>query len=191
MDGMQAKQDEIVLKPERWIEQHYGYLLQFASSKLPHTEAAEDYVQETFLSALKSQAQFRAKSSERTWLTSILRFKIMDFYRRQYSKKGLVTIKAMKQTDYEETYKKQFADDNESGNLLNYFLASELEDSISGGFETLNEMEASVLQLKLQSYSTEVACEKLNITKGNYWVQLCRARKKMRAYLDTHWQKVS
>jgi len=44
---------------------------------------AEDIVQETFLSALKSIGKFRGKSKLYTWLYSIAYHKVADFYRRQ------------------------------------------------------------------------------------------------------------
>jgi len=43
-------------------------------------------VQECFLSALKSRQHFRGESSERTWLTAILKRKVIDFYRKQTTK---------------------------------------------------------------------------------------------------------
>jgi len=44
---------------------------------------AEDIVQETFLSALRSIGKFRGKSKLYTWLYSIAYHKVADFYRRQ------------------------------------------------------------------------------------------------------------
>lgn len=44
---------------------------------------AEDIVQETFLSALRSIGKFRGKSKFYTWLCSIAYHKVADFYRRQ------------------------------------------------------------------------------------------------------------
>ena len=44
---------------------------------------AEDIVQETFMSALKSIDKFRSKSKFYTWLCSIAYHKVADFYRRQ------------------------------------------------------------------------------------------------------------
>ena len=44
---------------------------------------AEEIVQETFLSALKSIGKFRGKSKLHTWLCSIAYHKIADFYRRE------------------------------------------------------------------------------------------------------------
>jgi len=44
---------------------------------------AEDIVQETFLSAIKSASKFRGQSKLYTWLCSIAHHKTVDFYRRQ------------------------------------------------------------------------------------------------------------
>jgi len=44
---------------------------------------AEDIVQETFLSALKSIGKFHGKSKLYTWLCSIAYHKVADFYRQQ------------------------------------------------------------------------------------------------------------
>ena len=45
--------------------------------------AAEDIIQETFLSALKSAKNFQARSKLYTWLVSIAHHKIVDYYRHQ------------------------------------------------------------------------------------------------------------
>ena len=46
-------------------------------------QTAEDIVQETFLAALNSVSKFRGQSKLYTWLCSIARHKIVDFYRQQ------------------------------------------------------------------------------------------------------------
>jgi RNA polymerase sigma-70 factor (ECF subfamily) len=40
----------------------------------------EDLIQETFVAALRGRETFKARSSERTWLTGILKHKIKDTY---------------------------------------------------------------------------------------------------------------
>jgi RNA polymerase sigma-70 factor (ECF subfamily) len=50
-------------------------------------EKAEDLVQETFLAGLRGKDRFRGQGSERTWLTSILKRKVIDIYRKKYSSK--------------------------------------------------------------------------------------------------------
>ncbi len=77
------------LNPHRWVEAHADYLYTYAISRIYDEEQARDLVQDTFLAALEKVASFERKSSERTWLTAILRNKIIDVYRKKSS--GLVT----------------------------------------------------------------------------------------------------
>lgn len=58
----------------------YGYVRHRLS---PRTDLVDDTVQDVFLAALGSLAQFRGTSSLQAWLLGIARHKIEDFYRRQ------------------------------------------------------------------------------------------------------------
>ncbi len=64
------------------IESHRGYLIRFATARLREADAAEEVVQEALLAALDGCDSFAGGSTLRTWLTSILKFKIIDFQRR-------------------------------------------------------------------------------------------------------------
>lgn len=59
------------------------YLLRYAGLQLRDAAAAEDCVQEALLAALAGQASFAGRSNLRTWLTGILKHKIVDAIRRQ------------------------------------------------------------------------------------------------------------
>ena len=59
-----------------------SYLLRYARLQLRDPALAEDAVQETLLAALEGAARFAGKSSLRTWLTGILKHKIIDHLRR-------------------------------------------------------------------------------------------------------------
>ncbi|UCD30498.1 MAG: RNA polymerase sigma factor [Planctomycetota bacterium] len=63
------------------VERHQGRLLAFARSKLGQAAEAEDLVQETFISFLKALPNFRGESSIETYLFSILRHKIINWFR--------------------------------------------------------------------------------------------------------------
>jgi RNA polymerase sigma-70 factor (ECF subfamily) len=52
--------------PNLWVKDHGDYLYNFAWSRVQSKEIAEDLVQETFISALKSLKSFRGDSSELT-----------------------------------------------------------------------------------------------------------------------------
>lgn len=64
------------------LEQQRPYLLRFAALQLRDANAAEDAVQETLLAALAGEAKFAGRSNLRTWLTGILKHKIIDSIRR-------------------------------------------------------------------------------------------------------------
>jgi RNA polymerase sigma-70 factor (ECF subfamily) len=77
-----------VLDPERWIEEHGDYLFHYAISRLRDPQRAEDLVQEALLAAWKGSERYRGGSTERTWLTGILRNKILDHFRK--ASRGLI-----------------------------------------------------------------------------------------------------
>jgi RNA polymerase sigma-70 factor (ECF subfamily) len=66
----------------RELEPHRSYLLRVARLQLRDEAQAEDVVQDTLLAAL-SGSGFSGKSSLRTWLTGILKHKIVDAIRRK------------------------------------------------------------------------------------------------------------
>ena len=70
--------------PDGWsqlISRYQGRLLAFAREQLSDADAAEDAVQETFVSFLKAVAAFHEQASLETYLFVILRHKIIDTYR--------------------------------------------------------------------------------------------------------------
>ena len=64
------------------VEGERPYLLRYASLQLRDSHAAEDAVQETLVAALAGEASFAGRSNLRTWLTGILKHKIVDAIRR-------------------------------------------------------------------------------------------------------------
>src|SRR5919108_5429704 len=71
------------------IEALRPYLLRYASVQLRNREQAEDAVQETLLAALAAESSFAGRSNLRTWLTGILKHKIVDAIRRSSRERPL------------------------------------------------------------------------------------------------------
>ena len=87
--NLESSHDELL----SWVEDQSDYLYNYALVHFPNKDIAQDLVQETFLAALENFKGFQGKSSPRTWLTSILRHKIIDRIRknsREDLKKGSV-----------------------------------------------------------------------------------------------------
>src|SRR5205823_382467 len=62
---------------------HRGYLLRVAVLQLRDSELAEDVVQDTLVAALQGAKGFSGRSSLKTWLTGILKHKIVDAIRKK------------------------------------------------------------------------------------------------------------
>jgi RNA polymerase sigma factor (sigma-70 family) len=65
------------------IEELSPSLFNIALRKVARREDAEDLVQETWISALRTISTFEGRSTLRAWLTGILRRRIADRYRRE------------------------------------------------------------------------------------------------------------
>ncbi len=58
-----------------------GYLVAFAALRVGSLQDAEDLAQDTLVAAWRQRDGFAGTSSLRTWLTGILRHKVIDHYR--------------------------------------------------------------------------------------------------------------
>ena len=58
-------------------------LYYFALSLTSDSDRAQDLVQETFLSAWKAKDSFRGEASEKSWLFTICKNKIIDHYQKK------------------------------------------------------------------------------------------------------------
>ncbi|MBI1310966.1 sigma-70 family RNA polymerase sigma factor [bacterium] len=74
------------------VAEYHGRLLAFARTQLRQESDAEDAVQETFVSLLKSLSGFRGEASLETWLFQILRRRIADQYRRLGSRREVTLV---------------------------------------------------------------------------------------------------
>jgi len=105
--GLEVKvENPATLDPKKWVDRHADYLFKYAIVRIHNQDLVKDLVQETFLAGLNGLIGFAGKSTERTWLTAILKYKIIDIYRRESS--GLASINEIEheaaiQDDFFET----------------------------------------------------------------------------------------
>ena len=59
--------------PQKWVDIYGDQLFRYAFARVQNRMVAEDLVQETFLAALAGGNGFEGRSSEKTWLTAILK----------------------------------------------------------------------------------------------------------------------
>jgi RNA polymerase sigma-70 factor (ECF subfamily) len=176
----------------RQIEDLRPYLLRYASLQLRDAAAAEDAVQEALLAALAGESGFAARSNLRTWLTGILKHKIVDTIRRQSreraapdpgSEGGADEFDALfdARGHWEET---PDAWEQPEGALgQKQFLAA-----LDACLRALPERTARVFMMREHlGLETPEICKELGITPTHCWVMLHRARMALRLCLETNW----
>jgi RNA polymerase sigma-70 factor (ECF subfamily) len=82
LDSMKTGMRQHAIDPERWVERYGDKLYRYAFNRLGSPQLAEEKVQEAFLAAIQARLDYQSRASERTWLTSILKHKIFDHFRK-------------------------------------------------------------------------------------------------------------
>jgi RNA polymerase sigma-70 factor (TIGR02943 family) len=195
-----AEGEKHILDPQLWVERYGDYLYNFTITRVNDSEKAADLVQETFLAGLKAKENFQGKSSERTWLISILKRKIIDTYRKQYSSKE--TSMGEYENDIsdgdfyssEGPFKGHWLEGRgpHSNSLLpdGEIEQEELRRIIQFCISNLPPNLGAAFAMKMidEAESDEI-CKELGITSSNLWVMLHRARLKMRECVESKWMR--
>lgn len=182
--------------PTIWVDEHGNYLFAFAYSRVRNEAAAEDIVQETLLSAIKSFDNYQSKSSERSWLTGILKHKIIDYFRQTGKEKQITGEEA----DF-SSYQYLFADKDWNDHWTPEFIPGEWNVSPEKAVEQhefcevlehclgeLPERVANAFVLReMDGLMGAEICDIFGISKENYWVMLHRARTHLRRCLEFDW----
>jgi RNA polymerase sigma-70 factor (TIGR02943 family) len=174
-----------------WVESHGDYLFNFAVGQVRDTSMAEDLVQETFLAALKSLNNYAGRSSERTWLVSILRHKIYDHLRKTCRERA-VRVESLPDHEseaYDESLLWIHQIAAESSLPSRRIELIEFREHLERAMGKLPPRIAQVFQLyTIEERPNHEVCERLNISESNLWVMLHRARKQLRGELLGWWK---
>lgn len=177
------------------LEQFRGYLMRYALLQLRDQTAAEDVVQETLLAAFEGAAGFSGKSSVITWLTGILKHKIVDQIRRSAHEQPLIGGDVEPGRSEAELVDALFAENGHWNQPPASWRSPELSFE-NGKFWEAFEMCAQLLPVKtarvfvmreVMELTTGEICKELGITATNCWVMLHRARLSLRECLDSKW----
>jgi RNA polymerase sigma-70 factor (ECF subfamily) len=174
------------------IEPHRAYLLRYASLQLRDAGAAEDAVQDTLIAALEGWDRFGGKSSVKTWLTGILKHKIIDHLRRQSREQPLVDDDDRSESDaVDALFKRDGHWQNTPGSWGDPDRALENKkfmEALEHCTRNLPDKTARVFMMRdVMDLPTEEICKALGITATHCWVMLHRARLALRECLDIKW----
>ena len=175
-----------------WLNEHGNYLYRFALARLRSTHQAEDAVQETMLAAIKSN-NFEGGSSTRTWLTGILKHKIIDLQRKQIREQPVSDLVDLETTDtsMDDFFDKQghwidapqecLMPDNALEQKQFLTILSNCMEKLPAKLHTL------FMMRDVQEIENDTICKELDITATNAWVMLYRARMGIRKCLEINW----
>jgi len=180
-----------VLFPETWVDRYSDYLYNYTIVRVNDHEIAQDLISETFLAGLKSKKNFKGEASERTWLISILKRKIIDHYRKKNSKKGKAEVHIDYSTeDSEGEWLEERVSDPYDITAEDKLENEELGEAIFDCLDRLTDKQAEIFKLKtIDDFDTEAICNEYNITASNLWVIIHRARKSLAECLEKTWLK--
>ncbi|PSL45392.1 RNA polymerase sigma-70 factor (ECF subfamily) [Chitinophaga niastensis] len=183
------------INPHQWVEMYADYLYTYALTRLNDEEQARDLVQETFLAALERIDKFEGKSSERTWLTAILKHKIIDIYRKKssgFAKRTDIADAEQEQADFFDhdnghwnaPYRPHLFGMEEKDPMANKEFISILQRCM----QKLPSLWLAVFTMKhMEDESTDIICSELKVTPSNFWVIIHRAKINLRACLQKNW----
>jgi len=160
--------------------------------QLRNPEAAEDAVQEALLAALAGEANFEGRSNLRTWLTGILKHKIVDTIRRQSREQPAPEF------DVQGEAAEVDAPFDRRGHWDEAPDAWEQPEGALGQKQFLAALEACLRALPERTarvfmmrehlgLETSEICKELAITSTHCWVMLHRARMALRLCLEKNW----
>ena len=176
----------------RDLDSHRGYLLRVARLQLRDEALAEDVVQETLLAAL-SGSGFSGRSSLRTWLTGILKHKIVDAIRRKQREPAAASTfgDSEAEMDIEDMFNDRGGWDAkpaEWGDPEAALDRRQFFDMMEACLEKLPPNTARVFMMReVMELETDEICKELSINANNLWVILYRARMALRQCLEQNW----
>ncbi|MGB3591906.1 MAG: sigma-70 family RNA polymerase sigma factor [Nonlabens sp.] len=181
---------EVKLVPEKWVDRYSDYLFNYTITRVSSGDLAQDLVSETFLAGLKSAHRFKGNSTERTWLISILKRKIIDHYRKINSKKGKAEVRMgyASGADNSGDWLEEKAGDMRNPNAEDLIEQEELGAVLQQCIGALPERYATIfVQKTIDKMDTETICKEHNITPSNLWVIIHRARVQLMDCLKSKW----
>ncbi|MFC1863964.1 sigma-70 family RNA polymerase sigma factor [Thermodesulfobacteriota bacterium] len=185
-----TKRQSDLMEPQKWVDLYGDQLYGYAFARVRNQMVAEDLVQETFLAALAGGDGFEGRSSEKTWLTAILKHKIIDYFRK-------LVRQPMNQFQDQEEEPDRFFHENgdwkekpERWDIAPDQILHQKEfwNVFLGCLSELSERLRIAFSLReLEGLGCDEICKVLGVSSSNCWVMLYRARMLLRRCLGVNW----
>lgn len=183
----------VTMTLESQLAQHRSYLLRFARLQLRNDAWAEDAVSETLLAALARPQAFENRSQLKTWLVGILKHKVVDLLRQRRREVALdgddngdgseeLEALAFKADGHFMQQPADWGDPEQELSTRQFFAVLEAcADKLPAAMGRI------FLMREWLELSSEEICKELALTPTNLYVQLHRARLRLRECLELNW----
>lgn len=170
-------------------------LYRLALFQLRDPEAAEDIVHDTLVAAIEKQRSFEGRSSLRTWVISILRFKVIDALRKRKHLAqpidGAALSRELDLAAVEQLFNPagRWAAPNQSwSDPTDHVHHRQFFQVLEACMTKLPvNMSRAFLMREWLELPTPEICATLQVSSGNLRILLYRARMQLRACLDKSW----
>lgn len=185
------------IDPTAWVDDHGDYLFRYALVRLRDEVRAEDAVQETLLAALQHLDSYSGRSTERTWLTGILKHKVVDQIRKA-CKEVPFEPSDTDLSEFDPLFERQDVfKDHWSDTLSPRIWHRSPEDAVQQD-EFFGVLQKCIGKLpvrvahvftmrEMDELDTEEICQLLELSASNYWVMMHRARMSLRRCIEINW----
>ena len=178
----------IDINTEEWVDLYSDYLYNYAIVRVNDSDLAKDLVQDTFIAGIKGLDKFEGKSAVRTWLVSILKRKIIDFWRQKETRKTDVFSSFFSEGKMMSKWNENHQPKGRLSEIDVSMENVELKTSILSCVDKLPEKYKSVfIDKMIEEKDSEEVCKANNITPSNFWVIIHRAKLQMRDCLENTW----
>ncbi|MEA2168532.1 MAG: hypothetical protein QOF76_1832 [Solirubrobacteraceae bacterium] len=185
----------------RLVQRHHQSLLRAARAYLHDRQAAEEVVQDTWIAVLTGIDRFEERSSFKTWLFSILVNKARTRWSRD---RRSVPFSSLADDDPDAPGRPAVDPDRfrSSGRWMGHWavppgtwaglpeerlLARETLEVVRDAIDALPPRQRQVIVLRdVEGFASDEVCAALELSEGNQRVLLHRARSRVRAALERH-----
>jgi RNA polymerase sigma-70 factor (ECF subfamily) len=179
----------------RQLEAMRPALLRFAQLQLRNQTLAEDAVQDALIAVLEKPERFAGHSSLRTYVTGILKYKIIDALRLTQRERQFSTQNEQDEQSDDDLVDSLFLSNGHTRDMplkwgdpdatleqKDFFRVMEI------CLEKLPPKTARIFMMReWLELETDEICKELGISASNAWVMLYRARLRLRECLDLNW----
>ena len=163
--------------PWRDMVSHRSALVRFAKARLHDPMLAEDVVHDVFEAVLSGRAAFAGRAALRSWLTAILKHKIVDLVRER---RAHYSLESMQDSDGDDDAHTPIALVCPQAGPQDLAEHRQQLQTVLTRIQALPEGLRRVMELRvLQDLSSQDVCAALTISEENLFVRLHRARKQL------------